>query len=224
MPALPSVAKVLKVQYDWTISEDLGARSRQFFQYTGAGASEADMNTLASTIFSSYVTNLAPMAHPTRVLTSVEIMDLSSPTAPVGVSFDGGVGTRTGGDLPASAALLESGEIDRRYRGGHPRTYWPFGTDTDLQDAQTWTAAFLTAVTAALTAHFTDWSTDLVPGITTVAPVNVSYYEGFTVHTGTTGRARNVSTPRLAPVVDAVIEYIIRLGIAQVRRRLLKLA
>jgi hypothetical protein len=224
MPALPSVPKGLKVIYFFEIGADLTADCRQFFQYTGTGASITDMNTLAGNIASSYATNLAPMAHPTRILTDVVVIDLSSPTAPTGAAIVTTPGTRTGGDLPASSALLESGEIDRRYRGGHPRTYWPFGTDTDIDTPQLWNSAFATAAAAALAAHFADWSTDLVPGITTVSPINVSYYEGFTVHTGTTGRARNVSTPRLAPVVDAIVEYVIRLGIAQIRKRLLGLA
>ena len=49
-------------------------------------------------------------------------------------------------------------------------------------------------------------------------PVNVSYYEGFTVHMGTTGRARNVSTPRSSPIVDAVLGFIIQEGIATIRQ------
>ena len=224
MPALPPVPKVLKVQYFWTIGADLAADCRQYFEYTGAGASIPDMNTLAGNIASSYATNLAPMAHASRVLTEVLITDLTSPTSSVGSTIVSTAGSRAGGELPASACLLESAEIDRRYRGGHPRTYWPFGTDTDVDTPQLWSTAFVDAAAAALAAHFSDWSTDLVTGIASVAPVNISYYEGFTVHMGTTGRARNVSTPRLAPVVDAVVEYVIRLGIAQIRKRLLGLA
>jgi hypothetical protein len=224
MPPLPSVPQVIKVQYQFTIGEDLGAICREFFRYTGAGASASDLDTLSSTIASSFNTNLASLMTPDRVLTSVTITDLTSPTSPEGSAGVTVVGTRSGGKLPASAALLESQIISRRYRGGHPRTYWPFGSDTDVQDAQTWTTAFHGAASDGLAAHFTDWSTDLVPGITSVENVNVSYYEGFTVHTGTTGRARNVSTPRSSPVVDVVVSEIIRFGIAQIRRRLLSLA
>ncbi len=225
MPALPSVPQTLRIQYKWQIDEDLGAVCREFFRYTGAGASAADLVTLANSICASYVVNIQDLFHVSRSLLSVTITDLSSPTSPEGISTDVAlVGTRAGTKLPASSSVLQSQEILRRYRGGHPRTYWPMGVEADLQDSQTWTVAFVNAVHAGLVNHFNDWSTDLVPGITSVENVNVSYYEGFTVHTGTTGRARNVSTPRLSPVVDVVVSSIVREGIAQIRRRLLGLA
>jgi len=224
VPALPPVPKVIKVEYGFTIGEDLGALCREFFSYTGAGASGTDLATLCENIGVSFATNLAPLMTADRILETVTITDLTSDTAPQAFALIDTPGTNDDTKLPASAALLQSFEIDRRYRGGHPRTYWPFGGEADMQDAQTWTTVFIGTCGDALAAHFAEWSADLVPGITTVTPVNVSYYEGFTVHTGTTGRARNVSTPRVTPVVDGITGYITRTGIAQIRRRLLHLA
>lgn len=225
MPALPNAPKVLRITYKFAIGTDLGAVCREFYQYTGAGASAADLVLQANTIMLSANDLLIPMMGADRTLESVTITDLSSPTAPQGTSTNGPfVGSRAGGALPASAAVLQSQEILRRYRGGHPRTYWPFGTDDDVSTAQTWTTAFVNAVHTALVGHFASWSGSLVPGLGSVANVNVSYYQNFTVHMGTTGRARNVSTPRLAPIIDLVVGSIIRVGIAQIRRRLLELA
>jgi len=79
-------------------------------------------------------------------------------------------------------------------------------------------------VNAALATFNADVPGYVVPGITTLAEVNVSYYAGFTLHTGTTGRVRNVPTPRAVPLVDPVTSQITRAGIGQVRRRLLHLA
>lgn len=222
MPALPPVPQTLRIAYDWTIDEDMKAVCREYYRYSGPGASAAGLATLAGNIHSSYVTNLAPLFHSSRVLNSVQITDLTSATAPEGGATGDAPGTRAGTKLPASAAVLQSQEISRRYRGGHPRTYWPMGVEDDMFDSQTWKNNFCRVeVQNGLNAHFTDWSTDLVPGIDFVENVNISYYEGFTVHTGTTGRARNVSTPRLAPLVDVVQGFIIRLAIAQIRKRLL---
>lgn len=224
MPALPAVSKVIRVEYGFTIGEDLGALCREFFQYTGAGASGTDLATLCGNIGASFADQLAADMTADRILETVTITDLTSDTAPQAFAVVDVPGTNADTKLPASAAVLQSFEIDRRYRGGHPRTYWPFGGEADMQDAQTWTTDFVSVVGTDLAAHFAEWSADLVPGITTVAPVNVSYYAGFTVHEGTTGRARNVSTPRPVPVVDAITSYITRVGIAQIRRRLLHLA
>lgn len=224
MPALPSVSKVLDISYNFDYSEDPMAKCRQFFQYTGGPATSADLATLASSIQSSYGTNLKSLAHQNVSLTSVTITDLSSPTAARGEWSGSIVGTKTGHSLPASAATLQSLHISRRYRGGHPRTYWPFGESEDLTDDQKWQSSYVTGVTTALTDHFNDWSTDLPPSVSTVSPVNVSYYNGFTVHDGTTGRARNVSTPRSSPIVDAIIGFAVQQGLAQVRKRLLRLA
>lgn len=224
MPALPDVLKVLRVEYEWTIGEDLHAKCREFFFYTGAGMSGPDIDTLAGNIASSYGTNLKGLTTDDRTLIQVLITDLTTPLAPQGTWTGTTIGTRGGNALPASAAIVESMEIVRRFRGGHGRTYWPFGNQADTQDAQTWKAAFQTEVAGALAAHFTDWSTDLVPGCTSVAAVTVAYYKGFTVHTGTTGRARNVSTPLAIPIVDLIVSSVIRVGIGQIRKRLLGLA
>jgi hypothetical protein len=224
MPALPDVLKVLRIQYEFQIDEDLKAICREFMFYTGAGMSGADIDTLAGNIASSFATNLVPEMDDSRSLIAVVVTDLTTPLAPVGLWTGSHAGSRAGNKLPASAAVVESKEIVRRFRGGHGRIYWPFGVQADMQDDQTWKAAFQTEVAVALGNHFTDWSTDLVPGCTSVAPVCVSYYKGFTVHTGTTGRARNVSTPLAIPVVDLIVSTLIRVGIGQIRKRLLGLA
>jgi len=224
MPALPSVPKVLRITYKFTIGEDNGALCRTFYQYTGPGATSVELNALATAIATSANTYLIPLMTVDRVLTEIGITDLTNPTAPVGEAIVTHAGSRVGGTLPASTAALESSEILRRYRGGHPRVYWPFGSDDDLADSQTWTSGFVTAVLTALNAHQADWFGSAPVDLGSVNRVNVSYYQGFTVHTGVTGRARNVSTPRVTPIVDAVVAEVVRQGIAQIRRRLLGLA
>jgi hypothetical protein len=225
MPALPSVPGVMRFDYLWAYGEDLVARTRYFINYTGTAPTNTELNTLADAVMTDAVTNLKGLYGVDTTLEGVEITDLSSSTAATGVSSHAVItGNRSGAVLPADIALLESLQVHRRFRGGHARIYWPFGTQTDMVDPQTWTGAFTAAATTDIANHLgvviaANWS-----GGTMVGRVNVSYYEGFTVVTGSTGRARNVSTPRVSPIVDVIISHIVRVGIATIRKRLLGLA
>lgn len=227
MPALPSVNDAIAVTYDFTIGADTLARCRQFFGIhpsSGTGLTNAQAAAMATAISSSYGTNLKTLARGSTSLTSVKVTGLTSPTDGFGEDATVIAGTRTGNQLSASQAILQSLHLERRYRGGHPRTYWPFGTDGDLDTPQLWEPTFVTAVGTGLDNHFTDWSTDLPSGITNVFPINISYYQGFTPITGSTGRVRNVSKPRLSPIVDLILSFAIQQGIANIRKRLLRLA
>jgi hypothetical protein len=220
MPALPDAPNVLRVAYAFTVGTDLAAGCREFFQYTGAAPSAPDLVTLAAAIGASAVTNLIPLMQADTSLDTITLTDLTSPTSAEGFALIAADGTRAGGQLPANAAVLQSLEILRRYRGGHPRTYWPFGTDDDIATRQTWVGGSVTEFVDGLAAHFATWSVELPAGMATVTPVNVSYYHGFEVITGSTGRARNVPLVRAAPIIDVVVSSIVRPNIASQRRRL----
>lgn len=224
MPPLPDVDQVVKVEFDFSIDEDLFARCRKFYQYDGATPVNADLDEFAEDILASVATNLCPLAGNHIHFTRVGCIDLTSPTAAIGESSSSHVGTRGTTLLTADICALQSLHVDRRYRGGHPRVYWPFGITSDLADQQTWTDAFVTAAEAGLASLQTDILAAAWAGATILNTVNVSYYQGFTVHTGTTGRARNVSTPRTTAVVDQVTSTKVRKGIAVQRNRLLHLA
>lgn len=224
MPPLPDVSQVLKLEYDFSIWEDLFARCRQFWIYDGANPTDAQLNTFAATVFASVNTHLCPLAGTHVTFTRLGVIDLTSSTAAIGEATGSHPGTRGTTVLTADVCALQSLHVARRYRGGHPRTYWPFGITTDLFDQQTWQDTFVTAAESGLASHETaifgaGWS-----GATILQQVNVSYYAGFTVHTGTTGRARNVSTPRATALIDPVTSTQVRKGIAVQRNRLLHLA
>lgn len=224
MPALPDVNNVIRIDYGFTIGEDTTARCREFWQFGGTPSS-ADLLTLATTIADDWSTAGMPALYPASTsLTSVTITNLTSPTAGQATFATNKVGTASGGILPANVALLESLKVARRYRGGHPRNYWPFGADTALADDQKWTSVFVASCTAALLAWRNDWTTDLPASISSVQQVNVSFYSGFTVFTGPTGRMRNISKPRTNAVVDLIVSTVVQIGIAAIRRRLLRLA
>lgn len=224
MPALPDAPQVLRIRYGFTIGEDTRASVRQYYQYTGAAPSVGDLNAFAAGVFTEVGTVIAPVMTADRVNTEVVVTDLTSATSAEGLSVGTNTGTRVGTELPAATCLLQSLEIARRYRGGHPRTYWPFGAEADLNDPQTWTDTFVGVATGALGDLDGFVGANPPAGVTGLVPVNVSYYKGFTVFLGTTGRARNVSTPRAAAVIDPVVGTLVRTGIAIIRRRELRLA
>jgi hypothetical protein len=224
VPALPIAPNVLRVDLHFELSEDKAAKCRFFLLYSGTAPSVSELNTFAASVGSAYNTHLSAFLHAGNIMSGVKVTDLSSSTAAVGEDATPYTGTRSGAYLSADVATLLHFTIARRYRGGHPRMYLPFGVEGDLQDQQTWTTAYATALGTAWTAFQDAVGALTWTGGTLVNLVNVSFYQGFSVHMGTTGRARNVSTPRGTAVVDQLVEFAVQLGLAAVRKRLLRLA
>jgi len=225
VPPLPDVAKVLKLAFTFSLDEDLGAKVNFFKRYSGTAPSNSELVTFAGDVNGLFDTeDMKTLLSSTYALEDVAVTDLSSATAAFGHDDTGVTGTRAGDIVPASAALVVSHRIGRRYRGGHPRNYWPFGVQNDMQDAQTWTDAFVTECDGVIDAFMGAINAAGWSGAGTLDSVNVSYYEGFTVFIGPTGRARNISTPRATPLVDTVTAHSPRHGIGSQRGRLLHLA
>ena len=220
MPALPPVPATVRFEIDFSVGADAAALCRFYWGYTGAAPAAADCAAFASLLQSGGATDLHPVMHPDTSVIEIRCLDLSSSTGAEGVNTTAIVGTEAGGPLPAGAAVLQNHLIGRRFRGGKPRNYWPFGTDTDLLTRQEWTTAALTAFESALTS----WQGLLIAfasgGTTLEEPVNVSYYgPPNRIITGSTGRVRTVSTTRAAPVVDVITASSINPHVSSQRRR-----
>lgn len=220
MPPLPAVPGVLRVQFKHSSSLDLDVLNRVFMQYTGTWPTSANLSTMAATVFTAWGTDLKALAPNAVTLEEVVIQDLTSSSAGVGLHTGSTAGTRGTSLIPAASSALVNLSVARRYRGGKPRVYLPYGVSADLNGTQNWTTAFQ----GALLTGWNAWIAAIIaaaPGGTTITQqVNVSYYEGFTVVTNpVTGRARNVPTLRSSPVVDAVVASAVSLVIASQRRR-----
>lgn len=206
MPALPDVPQVLRITLQLSNSAAAReARVREFWQYTGGPPTDANLDTLATALQTAWGTHIKPVTHQDWSLLDVEIIDLTSPTAAQGLG-SGGVqaGSLTGKALPIPAALLWEGKVHRRYRGGHPRGYWPMGDSTYTTDGERWDATPLANMESDINAYHAVVAGASVGSGTMVGRVNVSYYEGFTVVEGSTGRAKNVAKARTTAVVDAI--------------------
>lgn len=220
MPALPPVNQGLRVLLRQTLSEDVDVLNRFFMTYGGAAPSAAALSTWATHIAtSSWSTHIAGNLNSYSELTQVVITDLTSPSAAEG-SWSGNVpGTVGGTMIPASASLVITQEIARRFRGGHSRVYLTGFPQSDLADPQTWTTTIQAAMLASWTAFVTDVGANGPSGSAPFPQVTISYYEGFTNHTYPSGRTKAIPTLRPTPLVDATIGYKVNPKICSQRRR-----
>jgi hypothetical protein len=221
MPALPSVAKTLLCVIRFTHTGGGGGVVRFFIAYSGTAPTSGQLNTFCTALNTDVVTWLIPSIHSEWTYVGSEATDLSSPTAAQGSATASQAGTYAGTALPADAAFVASYEINRRYRGGHPRSYFPFGVAAAMTDAREWSAGSVTNFLAAVNGFYTAVIGNLWTGAGSLFHVSVSYYQSFTVYVNPiTGRARNVPKPRTVPIVDTITTVLGRAQIGSQRRRL----
>lgn len=219
MPALPSVPNVVRVDWLWDDGSDNNVSTRNYFRYSGSAPTSADCVTLAADIYADMSAH-DDLWSAATVLTGTRVIDLSSPSGGVGEHAQSTPGTIAFNELPGGVAMLVNYVIGRRYRGGKPRSYFPFGSSEQIFTRQQWQAAFVTAVDSGLAAYFSAVIGTTVGGTTLTEHVNISYYEGFTVVTNpVTHRARNVPTVRAVPVVDNILSFAASSRPASQRRR-----
>lgn len=220
MPPLPSVPNVLKSDLQWSLPGVALVRTRNYFRYSGGAPTSTDATALAADIYGAMSPHAVLWTDAVN-LVGVEVTDLSSPTGGQGVHAQSTPGTRGVTDLPANATVLVNYLISRRYRGGKPRSYFPFFTQADIVTPTSWDPTALTAVDSAMSAFFGAVIGSISGSTTITDHVNISYYEGFTIfNPGGGKRARNVATPRTTPLVDVISSFAASARIASQRRRL----
>ncbi len=221
MPPLPNQPNILKVRYLQTVGTDTAAVNILHLQYAGGPPTATDLATIAGQLYTSFVTNAIPMMGADRAINEIEITDLTTPTSARGVHTATTSGSRVGGPLPASTCALFPLGIVRRYRGGKPRIYWPWGVDSDLLNASSWGSTFATAAQAAMQAMRNDFLAAASGTTTITAWVSISQYAGFTaVQNVITGRWRNVPKPRTVAIApDNINTFHLDLKPASQRRR-----
>lgn len=218
MPALPAVANVLRSDVQWKVGGDLSAGTKLFWRYSGGPPNGTDATAFASTIWSNF-SSIMGLCVATVSLEGVKVTDLASNTGAVGIHAAVAPGSRPGDEGPGSLCVLTNYVINRRYRGGKPRSYWPFGVAQDLSTQQTWDSVLINAVSSALAGLFSSIIGQTQGSTSITEHVNVSYYSGFHVVTTPSGRAKNVSNPRPVPVVDPIVSFAPSARPASQRRR-----
>jgi len=206
MPSPPPAANVLSVVFGFTIGEDTSAQVKLHALWSGTTPTTAACEGIAANFDGDGATLMEPLMTADRILTSVTIQDLTSLSGASGVYTGVDTGTRAGDELPAEACLIMNHRIARRYRGGKPRSYFPWGAESDLANAQTWTVPFLDDVE-------TGWATFLtntagraaVDGTKVGVLVSLGLHAGFTAVTNPiTGRTRDVPKYSAAASIDPI--------------------
>lgn len=136
-------------------------------------------------------------------VTQAKLTDLTSDTGSTLVEDISWVGTRAGISPPASASVMGTYQITRRYRGGHPRTYFPFGSVGLFLNPQAWDETFIANVAANL--ESVRLAASAYSDITLMGCV--SYYSGGVLR----------ETPLFEPFINSDVVT----GIKSQRRRLL---
>lgn len=219
MPALPDVPNVLRVDWLWAVGGDLTVTTKHEFLYTGTAPNSAACVTLAADIYALQAA-FSPLYGTDVDLLGTKVTDLSSHTGGVGEHAQTTEGGRSGVTLAASSCALVNYVIGRRYRGGKPRSYFPFFTADDVLNPQTWDSAAPSELDSQLAAYFAGVIGLSAGGCTITEHVSVSYYSGFTARENMgTGRWKNVPNVRAVPVVDTILSYAASSRIGNQRRR-----
>lgn len=219
MPAAPGVLQLVIHSRDNAVTHDL--INRLHVHYSGAAPTPAQLVTMAPTLLVEWASVFCPLMHPAKSVSAIDIIDLSSPTAAQTTLAGVSVGTRTGAEVPVDNCVVVSGQVSRRYRGGHPRAYLPLGTITDVDSARQWNGSLATAAATAMIAFMGVASGAGWAGAGTITPCNVSYFAGFHNVTFPTGRVRSIPTIRPGgPVIDTITTFVGRTVIGSQRRRL----
>lgn len=149
-----------------------------YLQYTGTAPTVADLASVMTAIQTAWTTNIAPLCATTTALNALTAADLSSSVASYNsVSITAVPGTRTGTANPSNSALVASWQINHRYRGGHPRTYFPAGITTDVTSGSQWSTAFKSLALSSIQAFRTALNA-ITTGGTSYKMVSVSRRSG----------------------------------------------
>ena len=155
MPPLPSVPNMIKVTLKGTLTPDTDILNRLHFGYTGTNT-PAIMNACAAHIGGAWASDVASAISSAYTLVEVKCTDLSSGTAPEGLSTTGWPGTDAAGVSLLQAALVMNATISRRYRGGKPKIFLAGIAADHLAGPDTWNGAFVSSFDAGWSTFIAD--------------------------------------------------------------------
>lgn len=218
MPPLPDVPAVIRADMQWQDAADINVSTRSFWAYSGGPPTSSDCIALAADLYTLVAAHNALWDTET-FLSGVKVTDLSSSSGGVGEHAASTVGTISFAFSAATCALINF-VITRRYRGGKPRWYLPWGGGGSLTTKQEWTPTFISDVEAAVAAIRTGFIGSTSGSTAISNQSNVSYYSGFTaVENPITHRWRNVPNLRTTPVVSVIESFSMNGLVSSQRRR-----
>lgn len=205
MPTLPDVDHVLKVAVDGTL-DDVPCTNLFHIAFSGGPPNVADLNSFAHSFYTAWSTRIMPNLTNQYEHIITNVTDLTTTSSAVGsygqVSTGGSSGTPCGNQV----CILVKHHIARRYRGGHPRTYLPPSSATNIALGQQWSGTFVTTMNTAYTNFISDVEAIAVPSVSGPSFVCVSYFSGGAL--------------RVTPLVQSITSSVVENTLATQRRRL----
>lgn len=166
MPALEPVEGVARVSFRGSFGASTWANILHVAKLDGTGNialgafTQAQINALASLMRARWAARFAPQVNASVLLTSTEAVDLTDITGVVGLDATNVAGTLAGTQVPAQVSCCVSWREALHYRGGHPRTYLPPATTSQLTSGTLWTSVYQAAVETAMNAFLADLDAD----------------------------------------------------------------
>src|SRR5215469_1356657 len=151
MPALPPVANVCRIRFTFTWGSNTNIACNLHAKYAGGGGpagglTNSDANSIAAAAYFAWAGNIIAEQPTDLTLTACTVTDLASTTGGQAVHTQTQAGGRAGPFMDGSTCVLVNHHIQRRYRGGKPRTYIPAGVGADFGTPQTWVSGYVNAV------------------------------------------------------------------------------
>ena len=141
-------------------------------------ANATDLQTLCATINNSWGTNIKALCTTSCSMTAVAVTDISSRTgATASLTTPTQVGT-LGNPAPNNVSYAVGWVINRRYRGGHPRTYHPGLSTNQLNGNTQVSAATRTAMIAGYNALKANIEGGALASMPNLRLCQVSYFHG----------------------------------------------
>lgn len=180
----------------------------------GGQWSPADIQKLADTIFQGYQVHIAPYLANNGQIQAVKTVDIGTPTPSEGLSTHAPFNFTGASATTPSLCVMVNFTIPYRYKGGHPRTYFPPGPDAGMVAGEDqWNATILNNVVTGM-ANIVNDVVAAIPGTTHVVPL---YTYTTTMNARGTKVLRERNSLKATPVVSS---YLGSVPIRTQRRRL----
>jgi len=223
-PPLPTPSGVIRARLLHGIGGSVNYGSAFEMRYSGPSPDTTALTTLAGIISTEYATWCASMLSLAYGLNEVHCSDLQTPSTPDGINSVVVPGTRAGTypQLARSTAACLIFHVNRKYRGARPKTFLPWGVDTDLANNATWLGAFISAAEGAWLSLTGSLDGQVFGSATLTTQAAVSYIEPpySNVPVGGSGRVRREGTARNPPLVQDVTSVTCQARLGSQRRRL----
>lgn len=147
MPKQPfvPVAKVLRLRYAG-LNQGMTWVNGFCIQYDGSSPTNLDLTNLAATLGSLWMTHWGGLLTTVTSLRLVQVWDISSDTGSFGTDSTTHNGqTSATSPLSVNSAVCLSWPVQRRWRGGHFRTYLPARTIGDISGGHQLSGAVATS-------------------------------------------------------------------------------